>query len=1204
MSLLSKVKEEQKQIAKKINLIATLFAIFVVMFPIIFPVVTAKAAPNDALKSWVRGTTQYESENGYFTYKQDFGGGIKGGGEVSTTEATISNIILNLGWTFYQGFRGTGNGDINATTTGILMGNVVTGGTNWFTFDMHDDNLYGQIGATIYFVLRLVFLPFLFIFVLFMLIKTLWTAGGRQGLGEMKGVIYSGIISVVLVFLMPQIVDWLCEMRDAFEVVMLRTLQNFDIGNGVITTNMTQALGTIEDSYYAYAMNDGHVGSALVYLGVVLIPLSFMVSYIKIAIQQIMLFGLFPVFCGISIVNKPMLTNWLAVFISNIFVPVLDVALVMLPLCIMQSLSINAGNAPILSAIMIIVSMNAVIPARNAVLHLIGGGLGVAFAGGQGFSLLAAGASAGAAAARAAVNGVRGAFNGARDVPDKPSDNESRANDAALSESTKSLVDNEKKMDDVDGMRESDRGIADTNRENADAFRELHDVEGMQDEGKEGVTVGNDESNVVADAEFSEMPDNGDTDAEETQDVDAVVNATDTEDNPDGVDGEAANADLNEAGGEAEADADAEDEGVKTVDVEPAEGEGGADADSDEGVKTADIEHVEGEEVSPEEMASKTADMAGAAAMGAAAGAAAADDSDNNITNNLKRGDENNIAGLKGYEDKAVSRGIRGEVDKSADRIFGKDGAISGRNADAKADFKNLTSARADNQIQRDAYKAHNEHLDRSTAKAKANMAQNSSQIAANNAEIKRLQDEGRNDPEMAKLNNQIRANNSVIQQNDNEIRQLQNTRSQLDRDERNGAVGKEITDANGIKTTISMNDYRDRIDGQIAKLQEDNRARKNENSTLNNQVRQREADNSTTRVEREAAIKNYQQMNTDLNKQNNQERARIENNNAQKTANIENIKKCDERENQFARAFKEAGYSDRRYGSASEMYSSLKHDNRLAQSANYKNYNTKAMNGVLSEREHARYQQEARAKAQRQVAGRVIGGIAGATAAGVGSAFVATGASIGAGLVTGFGGEQVSNRAMMKTAEAVMKGGTTLGATVGSKIGGGVVTGVQDRKLKQAEDRMANGKTVRAKRAESDSATEKAIAVEGERFMSLRDKEAPKKNSQKRLPPPKTGPDKPNKPNNPNKPGGPVKPDGPNKPTKPTAPPSGTVKNPPAPRTAPNMPPATNNGKGPESPEVRRQRDDLRKLGESYEDGKRKAFNIVNNSDLSDGKK
>lgn len=1132
MSLLLKLKEEQKRTVKKINLIATLLAVFFVMFPILFPIISAKAAPNDGLKSWVRDTTQYESEDNNFKIEQDFGAGVTGGnGTVSTVEASISNIILNLGFTFYQGFRGSGNGDINATATGIIMGDVVTGGTNWFTFSMQDTNLYGQIGATVYFVLRLVFLPFLFLFTLFMLIKTLWTAGGRQGLGEMKGVIYSGIIAVVLVFLMPQIVDWLCVARDTFEVVMLRTLQNFDIGNGAVNQNIVSSIGTIEDSYYAYAMTDGHVGSALVYLGVCLIPLSFMISYIKIAIQQLLLFGLFPIFCGLGITNKSMLTNWFAVFFSNLFIPVLDIALIMLPLCIMQALS--SVNRPILSAIMIIVSMNAVIPARNAVLHLIGGGLGVAFAGGQGFSLLAAGASAGAAAARAAFSGVSSAFrSGSKDVPDKVDTNESRANDASLSESAKSLVDNQKNIEDVDGMREGDK-ISDTNGDRAGGFQDLRDVEGMQDNGREGVMVGNDEGNVVADATFSEVPD---VDADADADVDA--NAMPEAEDADGVN----TAEMGEGP-----------EGVES---------GDATADDVDGIKTADIEHVEGEEVSPEEMASRTADEE------SASGASI----DNSITNNLDQNDEQSIAGLKGYRDEALLSNIKGEVGDSADRIFGKD-KLSGYDAGAKGDYTKLTEARAENQIQRDAYRAQNAGIDKNIATAKATMSQNSAAIAANNAQLRELRDAGRNDPEMTRLNNQIKSNDTVIRQNDAEMKRLLAEKSQFDRDVRNGVVGKEFTDADGVKHTMSEKDYRNYLDERYHKLDVANQRMSRENATMREQVSEHDKTSSVEQAKRETKIATLESANAELNKQNAQAKATIDRGTAQKSANIENIKQCDEKENQFARAYKEAGYSDRRYNSAKEMYTSLKHDNRLAQSANYKNYRTKAMNGVLSEREHARFQQEARAKAQRQVAGRVIGGIAGA----VGGAAASVPLSLGAGLVTGFGGEDVARKAMTETARYT----TGIGAVVGAKVGGGAVSKAQDLKLRRAEEKMARTKNEKKKQGESDKHILAGLAVEGERYPQIKDKSVPRNNGQKRLPPPKKGPGSPNKPTTPTT--QPTRPTGgAPKPTNPTPTPKPTAKS--GPKSTP---------KAPEDPKVR-------EIRESYNKGKEKARKTVENSDLN----
>lgn len=429
----------------------------------------------------------YRSWANYDKNEADYWAIDKGGDKVPTVvedkkpnvvEKALSEILVGIGNAVNHAL--TGNG-IDASTEGVILGNVTkangAGVPYFFVFDLTDNNVYGTIGAIIYAVMRSVMMGFLFLIVLISLVKVMWSSQAGRDLSDFKGVVYAAIIAMVLLFLMPQIIDWLCYIRNALQVVVYNMMtgttsgvsNNYSVSGGVFTNgqSMTSMLymywemgtkpGTGEfDPKYAHSLADG-----IVYFAFCFIPFIYMISYVKIAIEQTILFGAFPAICVLSVKNKQLLSNWLTAFITNIFIPVIDLVMIMLPMMLKKLIGLKGGGgSPFLLSIILIITMTAAIPARNKLLQVLGNAFGVQM-GGFGFGALAGIGTMAFGAARDLFGGLRGSGSGGGSgIGDKVSATDVAASEEEARAEGKQLGDELKHLNDVSGVSKADDGTA------------------------------------------------------------------------------------------------------------------------------------------------------------------------------------------------------------------------------------------------------------------------------------------------------------------------------------------------------------------------------------------------------------------------------------------------------------------------------------------------------------------------------------------------------------------------------------------------------------------------------------------------------------------------------------------------------------------------------------------------------------------------
>ncbi len=271
------------------------------------------------------------------------------------------------------------------TLTAIVMGNVATG-KSYFVFSLQDGNLYGTVGAFLYAALQTICLSFIFIASIYSIIKNMWKGESKAG-QFLKDNILAFATALLLLFLMPQIVDTVCIWRDKLSIYMYKAVSAASPGTDAGYINH------IENAYYETYTNCQNLVNAGMYTLVCVLPIVYVVAYVKVAIMQLILFGLFPMFVALGFMDdKKALGQWAVTFMSNCFVPVIDMTLLLLPSVLLKVLDYESGgtlSGTFVEGLIVVTMFSAVVPTRNQILSFVGNNWGVS--NGKGLIGLAAG---------------------------------------------------------------------------------------------------------------------------------------------------------------------------------------------------------------------------------------------------------------------------------------------------------------------------------------------------------------------------------------------------------------------------------------------------------------------------------------------------------------------------------------------------------------------------------------------------------------------------------------------------------------------------------------------------------------------------------------------------------------------------------------------------------------------------------------------
>ena len=326
------------------------------------------------IEQWI-SPTQWVSElvGGIFIL---LGGVVNGilGGRIGND---VTSAIFNLG-------------HVDLTMDSVIFGRLLNNHpVNYVTWELHSGNVYGVLSAFLYrFLWDIAFSAFVLVFFI-MLIRQLTSGGDAKKRAELKDSLTHGLLIFLMLYLIPQIADISVYLRDW----LLKSIYVLMAGDNNVTnlsyTNIFMAQWA-RLPWYEDGADVGGVGGfamGILFFAASCAGMIFAIDYIRIAIKQTALFGLFPVFAILSLKNKKILSNWLVEFIPNLFIPVIDGVLLLLPCMVIrfantqgltgwsgigERLLTTGGGLDIGIFLIVCIMIFSVIPLRKEVLKLIG----------------------------------------------------------------------------------------------------------------------------------------------------------------------------------------------------------------------------------------------------------------------------------------------------------------------------------------------------------------------------------------------------------------------------------------------------------------------------------------------------------------------------------------------------------------------------------------------------------------------------------------------------------------------------------------------------------------------------------------------------------------------------------------------------------------------------------------------------------------
>ena len=309
----------------------------------------------------------------------------------------IYGAVINglLGGSIFPSSGGTEQvfnvGHIDLTLDSVIFGRLLEGGrhsVNFVSWELNNGNVYGVISSFIYRLFwDIAFSVFVFA-LLIMLIRSLVTSGDSKKRAELKDGLGQAALVFLMLYLVPHIADMCVYLRDW----LLRTVYFMMSGDNNIANLSYEQIFLAQWWTWPDVTGKNSTGVGGLAMGVLFFAAScagliFAIDYIRIAIKQTALFAFFPVFAILSLKNKKILSNWLVEFLPNIFIPVIDCVLLLLPTMLIRVANTQGlrglygiwGNSVLSSGeldvgvfLICCIMIFSVIPMRKEILKLIG----------------------------------------------------------------------------------------------------------------------------------------------------------------------------------------------------------------------------------------------------------------------------------------------------------------------------------------------------------------------------------------------------------------------------------------------------------------------------------------------------------------------------------------------------------------------------------------------------------------------------------------------------------------------------------------------------------------------------------------------------------------------------------------------------------------------------------------------------------------
>lgn len=226
--------------------------------------------------------------------------------------ALLNKMYLTMDLMIFGRVRGV------ARAAGVTVNCIVTAP---YTFELTYGNIYGATAGAMYGMLRSMCIGFLTIYLVYKLAKATFTGTGKQ-LAEIKDGLWMFVLSALLAFIMPNIVDVMLYIRDVILYQQTYFLESVG-GTPSVTANM----------WAAYNARPTIV-NAMMCLGACLLTIYFGASYVGLAVGMTILFAAFPITAVVAQYDRRLLTSWFKEILGSALTPCFDCLLLTIP-CLM-----------------------------------------------------------------------------------------------------------------------------------------------------------------------------------------------------------------------------------------------------------------------------------------------------------------------------------------------------------------------------------------------------------------------------------------------------------------------------------------------------------------------------------------------------------------------------------------------------------------------------------------------------------------------------------------------------------------------------------------------------------------------------------------------------------------------------------------------------------------------------------------------------
>lgn len=300
----------------------------------------------------------------------------------SAVEKYIAKPIGNGAWTLYKWMY---KWDIDLTIDGLVYGRMASSykGTADFThFGLENNNPYGIVGATAYYVLRRIFLGVMPISLIIMLIIQL-LKNTNKGRAQLKDMAQSFLLVTALMFAFPYALNFVIYIRDV--VLKATSVGMTTIFKGIGLDGFSVGGSIIGMLYSVYASSQTFLNAMLLAAGVGS-GFFYFATYIKAAVLITGCFALLPLILFLSIWNRKLIKDWWNIFFPNMCVPLIDLILLQIPTVVLLVYRMVGGSGSIVIGILLMVIMWISLSVRERIVKLLGFD---GFGGRNGFGMLA-----------------------------------------------------------------------------------------------------------------------------------------------------------------------------------------------------------------------------------------------------------------------------------------------------------------------------------------------------------------------------------------------------------------------------------------------------------------------------------------------------------------------------------------------------------------------------------------------------------------------------------------------------------------------------------------------------------------------------------------------------------------------------------------------------------------------------------------------